>query len=126
VATAYKVRSGFHSDGETTYRKGQVFKSDKPLHKMFPNKFDMVADSQVPKAKSSKAKIKKERYNSVKPLPELGKNVTQKFPDALNKGLVVFQNDDGEYSITDERDLYTPLNKKPLTRLRAKKFLVER
>lgn len=125
MATSFKVRSGFHSDGATVYRKGQVFESDKPLHKMFPNKFDIVAND-VTKKKSKEAPKKKARYNRVEVLEDIGKDVTQKFPDAVNQGLRVYQLEDGEYNVTDERDLYTPLNKKPMTRTATKKFLLDR
>jgi hypothetical protein len=91
---------------------------------MFPNKFDIVA-SNVLLTKKKKGE-KKTRYNRVKPLEDIGKDVTQKFPDAINQGLRVFQNDDGVFNVTDERDLYNPINKKGMTRIGTKKFLLER
>lgn len=119
VITSFKVRAGFHSNGDETYRKGQVFNSDKALHKDFPNKFDVVATNANRPVKTQK----KARYNQVKPLEELGKDVTAKFPDAVNQGLRVYQTEDGDYNVTEENDLFTPINAKPLTRLKTKKFL---
>jgi hypothetical protein len=125
VATSYKVKAGYHSEDKSVYRKGEIFVSDKPLHKMFPNKFDIVGtDVEAPKKKKDGGK--KARYGKVETLRELGKDVSQKFPDAINQGLRVYQNEDGEYFVTEERDLFTPLNDKPLTRVRTKKFLLNR
>lgn len=125
----YKVKSGFHSDGEIVYRKDQVFDSDKPLHKMFKNKFEIVASNKGPIKKTKTKKKegeKKPRYNQADPLEEMGKDVTQRFPDAINQGLRVFQTVEGEYNVSDESDLFTPKNKKPLSRIGIKKFLLAR
>jgi hypothetical protein len=92
---------------------------------MFPNKFDVVATNEKTVMPTTK-KIKRTRYNQAKPLEEIGKDVTPKFSDAVNQGLRVWQTEDGEYNVTDERDLFTPQNRKPMTRTATKKFLLDR
>lgn len=125
LLTTFKVKSGYHNDGETTYRKGQTFTSDKPLHKAFANKFEIVATGEkaIVKKTLKGGEKKKSRYKDVDPLENIGKEVSQKFPDAINQGLRVYQTEDGEYNVTSEQDLYTPLNSKPMTRLKTKKFI---
>ena len=47
----FKVIDGIHSGGNgagekgVEYRRGDVFESDKPLHKLFRNKYELVASS---------------------------------------------------------------------------------
>lgn len=131
--TAFRVREGFHHDGKgKSYRKGQVLRSDKPLHKLFPNKFDIVAskdkDAKEDATEGASRKKKKSRsapYEKGVGLEDIGKDVSQRFPDAINQGLRVYQTEDGEFNVTDERDLYAPINKKPMTKAETKKFLTE-
>jgi hypothetical protein len=123
TSTSYRVREGYHCDGKgNVYRKGQIFSSDSPLHKAFPNKFDIVADNG--KAKRKGRKGEKSRYSKIKSLENVGSDVSQRFPDAINQGLRVFQTEDGDYNVTVEQDLSTPLNKRPMTRAATKKFLM--
>jgi hypothetical protein len=129
VATKYKVKAGFHNDMKKVYRMGETFLSERPLHKTFPNKFEIVAtDVEMPKDEkgSEKKKSKKTRYPKSEPITEFGKDVTQRFSDAINKGLKVWQNEDGEYFVTRENDRYNALNDKPLTKVGTKKFLLKK
>jgi len=118
--TKFKVKAGIHNDGIRTYQRGETLVSDKPLHKVFKNKFDIVAlNVPAPVEKSGKKKTKTIRMQ----VEEMGKKVTVKFPDALRNSMNVYLTDDGEYNVTDEDDPYTPLNKKPMSRIETKKFL---
>lgn len=122
--TTYKVKAGYHSDGTQIYKRGETFTSEKPLHEMFAGKFEIVATELQPvKSKKEGDTKKKTRYPSVKPLKDLGRDVTQKFEDAINKGYRVFQNGDGEHFVTSEDDLYTPINKKPMSKVATRKYL---
>ena len=59
----FKVIIGSHFEGSKEYKQGEVLKSERPLHKLFPGKFqklvseDEEGSEEVP-SRSGKAKAK--------------------------------------------------------------------
>jgi hypothetical protein len=115
----YKLRPkvGNHSetdkDGNVkTYnaKDGHVFKSKADLCKMFPLKFERVHSFDPDEEEGMGAEI------------DMGKEVTENFPNATEAEFRIFLNDK-KYYVVEEDSPKTPLNSKPLRKSGVEKFI---
>lgn len=108
----FQVMRGMHCGKKgKVYTQGQRFKTSDPLHKMFPNKFQIVGDGKVDDDDLDA------NSNSLLTMDWAAmKDVTGDFPTATKNDLLVFQGGDG-YHVTEniEESEMVPLNPAPLS-----------
>lgn len=126
-----------------------IVETDKPLDKLFPNKFEPL--EKLPKSKKKKKKKKSKKQAKEKPpeeelanddivddevdneeldddedVPPLGEDVTDQFAAAVDEDLLVFMVKKGNrkaYLVATGDEPNTPLNDKPLGKKKVEEFL---
>lgn len=125
----FRVKAGFHRQGNMLYRKGEIVKSDANLAKDFPNKFTELGESEGTVKEKKKKKGKLGDLIDKKNGGLKGKDVTKNFPSAKGKALRVIKMTQGpsvgKYNVVKEEDLATPLNPKPLPSGKIGRFVDE-
>ena len=123
----FKVLGGDHSEDGTTYAKGEVVTTERPLDKMFMNKFERLRKGKKDKKKKkaeTKAKVKLS-LSSVPPAssdtPARGKDVTAEFEGVQKEGLHVFKR--GSWYHVYDGESTTPLNEKALKKGGVEEFV---
>ena len=107
---------------------GHIFKSDVDLTEAFKGKCERVhgvSPDDVDDPKPAKPKGKKAEPKDEDPGDEpnpLGRNVTEKFPEAIPQGLMVFA-DGGAFSVVEAGEPTVPLHKNPLHKKQVKEFI---
>lgn len=125
----FRVKAGFHRQGNVIFRKGEVVKSSHDLAKDLPNKFTPLGDSKDTVKDTKKKKGKLGDLLDKKNGGIQGKDVTKHFPSAKGKSLRVIKMTKGDfigkYNVVKEDDIATPLNPKPLSSGKIGKFVDE-
>lgn len=126
-----KVVSGEHEGRHRSYKAGEIFRTQYPLHTMFPNKFELLPNTPAPieegpdtisavQAAQEAARATKEPplQGPVPPAPmspygeyaphnieefdfEGAKKVTAQFKDAKEFGLDVWTTGSGDFAVTE-------------------------
>jgi len=119
------------------YKPGDIVESDRDLVDAFPGKFERVVDGvedthanpfkPTTKEKTAVQKAAEEGAKDVgAPDPEdpnpLGREVTKRFPTALDEDFLVFA-DGGAFSVAEADEPTVPLNDKPLKRKDVGSFI---
>ena len=117
----FVVESGVHSQAGQEYKKGDVVDCDRNLIELFPNKFKRGPEEPVIQANLDKVPdsvVLDEAVKVTAPIPvvekPLGKDITDSNPAAVKLGLMVFELENGDFAVTDEKDHTKPLNAAPL------------
>jgi hypothetical protein len=108
----FEVIEGEHVGKHQTFRKGDKFKSNKPLDKMFSEKFRLISEnailSDVPVIKKKPVVVLPD-FNFVE-----ADEVTELFPIAGDNGLRIFRNSDSKFAVIDNQvELENALNLAP-------------
>ena len=126
----YRVIEGSHDQYGKIYSKGDVLDVDMDLIAMFPNKFEK-ASKEVPITKAPAAPTDiipmVPQKNPPAPLQKeektnRGKDVTEKFPDAVDMDFKVFIKNRKHY-VYDVDDMAKPINSEPLKKGEVKAFI---
>lgn len=122
------------------YRAGDIVESDRDLMEAFPNKFERVDVAEEPASPSTPFKPSAEEKTAVQKAAEegakdvsppedpksnpLGRDVTKRFPKALEEEFLVFA-DGGAFSVSEADEPAEALNNKPLKRKDVDSFIRE-
>jgi len=119
----FKVVKGKHYEGTKCYKKGDIIASDKPLDKLFRNKFEIVSrpvevdtvgssPSSGPESDPVETLVMTPVLEEVETEDTItstseeeqdvyhGDDVTKKFPDAIAKGVLVYRKG-RKYTVVD-------------------------
>jgi hypothetical protein len=99
------------------YKPGEVVSSERDLVKLFPNKFVALPDVAAPT--DDVVEVSEDTAPTSKPL---GKDVTEKFDDAVENDLLVFYKSQ-KYYVTEKDDVADVLNEKPLKKSEVVPFI---
>ena len=128
-----KVIAGNHVDGSVTHEAGSVFDTDKPLHKIFSNKFEVVTETPVTPLQVSRTPSTPETAPELLPDPvpvdpgedgtdpDIGEDVSDQFPVIDGQGVVVYKVGK-EFQVYEADEPADVVNGEPL---KTKKAVVE-
>lgn len=105
----YEVAKGKHIHEGITYTEGDVIESDKPLDRIWQNKFVKVGTKDKKQLKLLKKKQRKNEDVDTDDEDTLGENVTDQFPAAARVDCLVFKKD-GKFVVADADEPDTPIH----------------
>jgi hypothetical protein len=121
----FKNNGGDHVEAGVTYKKGDVFESDRQMDKIFLHKFERVYDEAPKQLKlgKKKGKAKKTPEKPQSPSDKRGVDVTDQFEGFEEDGYKVFRR--GTKFHIYEGDSTDPVNDKGLKKVDVSDFFDE-
>jgi hypothetical protein len=122
------VSAASHVEGNRTYGKGDIVKSDKDLVVMFPNRFRRVPDEEAVQALTTPPPAPEAQEAPLPPAdppaPTLGMDKTVEFDGAEKAGVLVFKHGQ-KFNIAKRSAPTVPVNVDKLSKAEAMEFIKE-